>query len=142
MAWLVGFLASDGSISQKGNGITIQLSKKDEEILQKIRFLLGIDNSITYYTTNTGFDVASYRWSGKTHKADLAEYGVIPNKTCALKPPYKLETDYYLDYIRGYFDGGKSIMRLKGNRDTLRIGNYVYGNDLELFLLRKREKFY
>jgi hypothetical protein len=113
MAWLVGFLASDGSISQKGNGITIQLSKKDEEILQKIRFLLGIDNSITYYTTNTGFDVASYRWSSKTHKADLAEYGVIPNKTFALKPPYKLETGYYLDYIRGYFDGDGSINLIK-----------------------------
>lgn len=33
-------------------------------------------------------------------------------------------------------------MRLKGNRDTLRFGNYVYGNDSELFLLREREKFY
>ena len=50
--------------------------------------------------------------------------------------------EYLSDFIRGYFDGGGSIMRLKDNRDTLRIGNYVYGNDLELFLLRKREKFY
>ena len=50
--------------------------------------------------------------------------------------------EYLSDFIRGYFDGGGSITRLKSNRDTLRIGNYVYGNDLELFLLRKREKFY
>ena len=50
--------------------------------------------------------------------------------------------EYLSDFIRGYFDGGGSIMRLKGNHDTLRIGNYVYGNDSELFLLRKREKFY
>ena len=50
--------------------------------------------------------------------------------------------EYLSDFIRGYFDGGGNIMRLKGNRDTLRIGNYVYGNDSELFLLRKREKFY
>lgn len=54
----------------------------------------------------------------------------------------KVPKEYLSDFIRGYFDGGGSIMRLKGNRDTLRIGNYVYGNDSELFLLRKREKFY
>lgn len=54
----------------------------------------------------------------------------------------KVPKEYLSDFIRGYFDGGGSIMRLKDNRDTLRIGNYVYGNDSELFLLRKREKFY
>ncbi len=54
----------------------------------------------------------------------------------------KVPKEYLSDFIHGYFDGGGSIMRLKGNRDILRIGNYVYGNDSELFLLRKREKFY
>lgn len=54
----------------------------------------------------------------------------------------KVPKEYLSDFICGYFDGGGSIMRLKDNRDTLRIGNYVYGNDSELFLLRKREKFY
>ena len=54
----------------------------------------------------------------------------------------KVPKEYLSDFIRGYFDGGRSIMRLKDNRDTLRIGNYVYGNDSELFLLREREKFY
>ena len=54
----------------------------------------------------------------------------------------KVPKEYLSDFIRGYFDGGGNIMRLKGNRDTLRIGSYVYGNDSELFLLRKREKFY
>ena len=113
MAWLIGFLAADGNISKDSNSITIQLSQKDEEILEKIRFLLGIDNSITHYTTSSGFDTVSFRWSSKTHKADLAEYGVIPNKTFALKPPYKLDSTYYLDYIRGYFDGDGSINLIK-----------------------------
>ena len=54
----------------------------------------------------------------------------------------KVPKEYLSNFIRGYFYGGGSIIRLKGNRDTLRIGNYVYGNDSELFLLRKREKFY
>nr|DAM06853.1 MAG TPA: I-CREI, GROUP I MOBILE INTRON.0A [Caudoviricetes sp.] len=50
--------------------------------------------------------------------------------------------EYLPDFIRGYFDGGGNTIYLKGNRDTLRIGNCIYGNDLELFLLRKREKFH
>ena len=59
MAWLLGFIAADGNISEKSNAITIQLSIKDEEILHKIRALIGINNNITYYTTKDGFDVCS-----------------------------------------------------------------------------------
>jgi len=54
----------------------------------------------------------------------------------------KMPKEYLPDFIRGYFDGGGNTIYLKGNRDTLRIGNCIYGNDLELFLLRKREKFH
>ncbi len=36
----------------------------------------------------------------------------------------------------------KSSMSIKfGKRDTVRIGNYIYKNEPELFLLRKRKKF-
>lgn len=109
MAWLLGFLAADGSLSKKNNSITIQLAKKDEEILHKIRFLIGINNNITEYTNKDGYDVVSYRWSSKEHRKDLAAYGIIPNKTFLLKPPYKLSKQFHLDYIRGYFDGDGSI---------------------------------
>ena len=41
----------------------------------------------------------------------------------------------------GSYDSSSLSLRF-GKRDTLRIGNYIYRNDPELFLLRKREKFY
>lgn len=41
----------------------------------------------------------------------------------------------------GSYDPSSLSLRF-GKRDTLRIGNYIYRNDPELFLLRKREKFY
>ena len=113
MAWLLGFIAADGNISEKSNAITIKLSIKDEEILHKIRALIGINNNITYYTTKDGFDVCSYRWSCKKHKEDLAIYDIVPNKTFLLKPPYKLSEEFHLDYIRGYFDGDGSINLIK-----------------------------
>lgn len=115
MAWLLGFIAADGNISSKENLISIKLSKKDEEILYKIRFLLGINNTISEYTTSSGFDVVSYRWSCKEHKKDLSNYGIVPNKTFNLRPPYKLSKEFYLDYIRGYFDGDGSINLIKNS---------------------------
>lgn len=39
-----------------------------------------------------------------------------------------------------YYQAGAQLQF--GKRDTLRIGNYIYKNNPNLFLLRKREKFY
>ena len=44
MAWLLGFLAADGTVRQKNNNIKIGLSSKDEEILFKIKNLLELTN--------------------------------------------------------------------------------------------------
>jgi hypothetical protein len=41
----------------------------------------------------------------------------------------------------GSYDASSRSLRF-GKRDTLLIGEYIYGNNPELFLLRKREKFY
>lgn len=110
MAWLMGFLASDGSISSKNNSIKIGLSAKDKEILERIREELKLkDNHVSSYTTSNGFDVVELRWTCAQHKQDLARYGIIPNKTFNLKPPYELNSQYYLDFIRGYFDGDGSV---------------------------------
>ena len=55
------------------------------------------------------FDVVELSWTCKEHKQILAEYGIIPEKTFYLKPPYKLNKKYWKDYLRGYFDGDGSI---------------------------------
>lgn len=109
MAWLVGFLASDGSISSSDNAIKIGLAKKDREILEKIKKEVEIENKIKEYTTNNGYEVAELVWSCKKHKDALNKYSVTPNKTFILRPPYMLPHKYWIDYIRGYFDGDGSI---------------------------------
>lgn len=115
MAWLLGFLASDGCIGNKRNTITINLARKDREILEKIQSLLNIQNEIVDYTNNKGYDCSELRWTSAEHKKDLAEYSIVPNKTLILKPPYKLERQYWIDYIRGYFDGDGSINLIKNS---------------------------
>lgn len=115
MAWLLGFLAADGNISKKDNTIQIKLSIKDIEILEKIRLALQIENPITTYTTKDGFDVCCLRWSSKQQKHDLSKYSIVPNKTYILQPPFNLNRKYWIDYIRGYFDGDGSINLIKNS---------------------------
>lgn len=109
MAWLMGFIASDGSIGLKDNGIKITLSLKDKEILEKIKQEVKIENQIREYTTSDGFDCCSIEWACKEHKDALREYNIIPQKTFKLLPPDKLKDEYKIDYIRGYFDGDGSV---------------------------------
>lgn len=109
MAWILGFLASDGYVLTRENTIGWGLSAKDGEILERIRKEMKIEKSVKYYSDRKGFDYASLEWTCAEHKTALAEYSITPKKTFTLKPPYKLDKKYWIDYIRGYFDGDGSI---------------------------------
>lgn len=109
MAWLLGFLAADGSIRKNENEIKIGLSIKDKEILEKIKKELELETSIKEYTNSQGYDCCTLQWTCEQHKKDLAKYNIVPEKTFVLKPPYELNKDLWIDYIRGYFDGNGSI---------------------------------
>lgn len=109
MAWLLGFLASDGSVSSSDNAIKLGLSSKDREILERIKEEVEIENKINDYTTTKGYNVSELVWSCKRHKDALAKYSIIPKKTFTLIPPHSLPREYWIDYIRGYFDGDGSV---------------------------------
>jgi hypothetical protein len=110
MAYVLGFLAADGSISKKENGIFINLNQKDAEILEKIKIATKSTRPINYYIKKSTeqnlckFSVWSHEW-----KHDLAKYGVTPNKTFTLQPPTLLPSEFHIDYIRGYFDADGSV---------------------------------
>lgn len=109
MAWLLGFLASDGNISKNENRIRIELSVVDREILERIKEIVKIENPIKIRENKRGFVFASLEWSCAEHKKDLEKYNIIPQKTYTLLPPTKLNEKFYIDYIRGYFDGDGTI---------------------------------
>lgn len=123
MAWILGFLASDGTIGLKNNRIKIGLSAIDKEILEKIKQEISIENKITEYITNKGYEVVELSWTCAQHKKDLAKYGIIPQKTYYLTPPYKLNEKYFLDFLRGYFDGDGSISHKSSGGITFSIGS-------------------
>ena len=113
MAYILGFIAADGNVAKKENAISIQLHKKDAEILEKIKELTDSNRPLDFYKTSQGRDSVKFQvWSAEW-KRDLAVYNIVPNKSLILKPPTFLNEKYYKDYIRGYFDGDGSIWTRK-----------------------------
>lgn len=119
MAWLLGFIASDGCIEKDRNVIKISLSNIDREILEKIKQEISLESKVKDYVDNAGFSKSKLQWSSEQHKKDLASYGIIPQKTFNLKCPNKLNNQFIIDYIRGYWDGDGSITIIKNNYNSL-----------------------
>lgn len=104
-AWLLGFLAADGSIAADRNRIKIGLSSIDRQILENIKFVLKSEKNILDYETNKGFQVSELSWSSENHKKQLAKYGIVPNKTYKEMHLPNFDLDKQLSFILGYFDG-------------------------------------
>ena len=109
MAYILGFLASDGGVSKSSNHFSIDIQRADEEILYKIKDELSYEGPIEHYTNNSGHEYSRLRVCSYTIKQDLAHYGIIPHKTFTLVPPTFLDERYFISYIRGYFDGDGCI---------------------------------
>lgn len=102
--YLMGFLAADGSI-QKDGGIKIGLSSVDKPFLEHIRQELNSTYPIRDYQTKEGFNVSEFIFRSEKIKNILGEYGIVNNKTFSLTFPKNLPQEYWVDFIRGYWDG-------------------------------------
>ena len=109
MAYLLGFLASDGTIDKKNNRIKIGLSSIDKDFLIMIKKELGYEGDILDYQTSNGFNVSELTFTSQQIKKDLAKYNIVPNKTFTYTFPESLNKKYWIDFIRGYFDGDGSV---------------------------------
>lgn len=108
-AWLMGFIASDGTISKKDNTIKIGLSAVDKEILEKINIEIKNNRKIYETQTNSGFFIAETRWSSQQQKEDLKRFGITPNKTYKPMQIPEIDEKLKLAFILGYFDGDGSF---------------------------------
>ena len=102
--YLIGFLAADGSI-QKDGGIKIGLSTIDKSFLEQIKLLLNSNYPIRDYITKDGFSISEFIFRSEKIKQKLSEFGIVNNKTKTFQFPYNLPKEFYIDFIRGYFDG-------------------------------------
>lgn len=108
MAYVLGFLAADGTVRKNTNDVKLTLAEQDKEILEKFYKHIG-GRPIKIYEDSKGYKNATWVFTSKHIKNKLAEYNVVPQKTFNFSFPKKLNKKYWIDFIRGYFDGDGSI---------------------------------
>lgn len=121
--YLVGFLMADGCVTttskhQKApNRICINISLVDKELLELLKRETSTAQEITEYIPKKTYSTNPMcRLSINSQKmcADLAKYGVVPNKTGKEYICDEIANSELLPhFIRGFFDGDGSIYNPK-----------------------------
>lgn len=116
-AYILGMLASDGCVATNQNQIYIELQREDKEILEKINAELKNSRPVKDYLNNSkNFLNSKLYFFSKQIKQDLSQYNIIPNKTKFNNDFMEnIQPEFYLDYIRGYFDGDGCIKWTNGS---------------------------
>lgn len=117
-AYILGFISADGGLD-RGWGCKIKLNPKDSDILVKIATAMKCDYKPVLIEKDTRISLTLY--SVELVK-DLAQYGVIRNKTKTLPFAVNVPEEFVLDYMRGMFDGDGSF------GDKRRTAKFVCGS--------------
>jgi len=127
MAYVLGFIYSDGNISNQLDHFSI--SQKEPEILYKIKDLMSSEHQIVKKTDQ---EIYILTIGNKVMINDLLSLGLTPNKSLDVQFPV-LKEDLYRHFIRGYFDGDGSIFIAK---DGWRV-NFVSGSRDFMYILEQ-----
>lgn len=114
MAYLLGFYAADGTVRRDSNEIKLTLCSIDKNFLEQIKEELQAEREIKTYQDGKGYENSTFVFSSAQIKEDFKKYNIVPNKTYNFKFPTNLNRKYWIDFIRGYFDGDGTIC-LSGN---------------------------
>jgi len=106
-AYILGFIAADGHVSDKE--IIISISKKDTDILEKIRNSIGINKDIKFYTGSSfnpdkKSEFAKFSFGTKEMISNLRDLGFGKDKTLNFRMP-QINNSLLRHFIRGYVDG-------------------------------------
>lgn len=125
-AYMLGFIYADGNNLFKINRISVQLAKKDEDILIKFSKLLYNENIVKYTSKKNSkgniFDYAYLNLFSRHMSEKLASLGVVERKSYAITFPNWLDKSLYRHFIRGLIDGDGWIRLPNSNRDSPSVG--------------------
>lgn len=115
-AYFLGFLFADGYINHKFKSCKIDLQECDVDILEKFKNAINFSGKITEYIAKKGYSYRSKESVVKRiyiindHLSNVLENkGVHPHREDEGFPYSYVPEKYYMDFIRGYFDGNGSI---------------------------------
>jgi len=120
-AWVLGWLASDGYVNEQKNTsrFGLKLSKKDSDIVYKIKQLLRYDGQIYYIKerlkkTGKEYEQMHLQITSKKIVKRLKDFGIIKNKTKKLAFPEiikKINNEKITkSFIQGVFEGDGSVL--------------------------------
>jgi hypothetical protein len=101
---------SDGSISKKGNDISIRLLSKDQDVLKQLSMFFYKKDRVMIHTDGNSKEIATFRMCSQKLKQRLGEIGCHPNKTFTNQYPVGLNPDLDRHFIRGVIDGDGSVL--------------------------------
>lgn len=118
-AYWLGFIAADGCVykrqdSNAGNFLVINIHQRDKNHLEKFKSFMNSNANIIDHIQKGGFSaiegtpMCKITINGNSLVEDLIDKGVVPRKSLILEPP-KIDKEYFLPFILGYFDGDGSI---------------------------------
>ena len=126
-AYILGFIFADGYIESNERTLTININKRDIDLLEKVKKELKCENEIRNSSTK---DCLRLHLSSIELVNDVSRFGIVRNKTFSLKFP-KLRDELYRHFLRGYFDGDGSIGK---HQCTLVVGSSDFLNELTSFI--------
>ena len=136
MAYILGLWAADGNVHSTENRMDLELNSADLEILEQIKAELQSERPIKIYQCQNGYTKNKlFFWSSHI-KQKFAEYGIVPNKTYSklFHAPYKLDKKYWIDYIRGFFDGDGCVKKASSLTFELNSINKQFLIDIQSFM--------
>lgn len=133
VAYVVGVITTDGSLSIDGRHITI--TSTDIQLLETCVHCLHkttkiSPNPIGSLSKKPAFrvqigDVVLYRW--------LLKIGLFPRKSLTLKS-LRIPDEYFPDFLRGHLDGDGSIIHYTDRYLTKINPHYIYDRVFVIFL--------
>lgn len=107
-AWLLGLIAADGNVDDKGGFSISQSGECGLKLITHVKSILKIGNNICTYKT-IAQDAHSISVRSKIVANQLAKYNIVPRKSLKYTFPDRLPTKFLNDFIRGYIEGDGCI---------------------------------
>ncbi|MAG12308.1 hypothetical protein CL630_00660 [bacterium] len=108
MAYVLGFLFADGHVVTNPRGSCyIGFTSTDKEIIEKIKHTLHSNHTIGIRRKNNPNWKDQYvlQIGSKSVVQYLKRFGIVQNKSLAIKFPKNIPENMLRHFIRGYFDG-------------------------------------
>lgn len=120
IAYLVGLFTADGNLSKDGRHLNI--TSKDIEIIKNVKAILGKDTPEKI--KHGAFKTPAYyiQFSDVSLYDFMKSVGLYPNKSLTIGR-LDIPNNYFLDFLRGLFDGDGTIY---GYKDKRWPASYMY----------------